>query len=57
MQMDEMFEDQNALTPMNESFEPDSNVTAESTSHARKQESPSFVTLEGMQIDESDEHL
>jgi hypothetical protein len=57
MQIDESDEHKkNADLSMDESFEPDANVTVERDLHSRKQNVPSFSTEEGMQIDESDEH-
>jgi hypothetical protein len=56
MQIDESDEqDKKADSSIDESFEPDSNVTVERDSHPEKQLLPSFSTEEGMQIDESDE--
>jgi hypothetical protein len=42
---------------MHESFEPVSNVTLTREEHREKQASPSFSTVDGMQIDSSDESL
>jgi hypothetical protein len=57
MQIDESEEQSaNADSPRCESFEPDSNVTAERERHLKKHFSPSRSTEEGMQIDERDEH-
>jgi hypothetical protein len=39
---------------MDESFEPDSNVTVERDSHCKKQFLPSLSTDEGMQMHESE---
>jgi hypothetical protein len=47
----------NAPTPIDESFEPDSNETVERDRHPRKHISPSVVTENGMHIDESEEQL
>jgi hypothetical protein len=56
MQIDETDEqDRNADSSMDESLEPDSNVTLERELHLSKQCLPSLSTDEGMQIDESDE--
>jgi hypothetical protein len=56
MEIDERDEQQQkADCSMDESFEPDSNVTVRRDEHAEKQESPSVSTEEGMQIDESEE--
>jgi hypothetical protein len=56
MQIDESDEQlQNALHAIHESLEPDGNVIVESALHSLKQDSPIFLTEEGMQIDESDE--
>jgi hypothetical protein len=56
MQIDESDEqDQKADSSIDESREPDSNVTLERDLHPWKQYLPSFSTEEGMQIDESDE--
>jgi hypothetical protein len=54
--MDESDEQQqNAFSSIDDSFEPDSNVTVERDSHSEKDSFPSFSTEEGIQIDESDE--
>jgi hypothetical protein len=56
MQIEESDEhSQNARASMDESFEPDSNVTVERDSQSEKHSSPSCSTEEGMHIDESDE--
>jgi hypothetical protein len=56
MQIDESDEQpRNAESAIDESFEPDSNVTLERDSHSQKHLSPSISTEEGMIIDESDE--
>jgi hypothetical protein len=56
MQIDESDEQQaNADSLIDESFEPDSNVTVERDLQAERHLLPSFSTDEGMQIDESDE--
>jgi hypothetical protein len=55
MQIDESDEQKkNARSLIDESCEPDSNVTVEREWHMEKQCPPSFSTEEGMQIDESD---
>jgi hypothetical protein len=55
MQIDESDEQyKNADSSMNESLEPDSNVTAERDLHPWKQSGPSLSTEDGMQMDESD---
>jgi hypothetical protein len=56
MQNDESDEqNQNADLAIDESFEPDSNVTLERDLHPSKHFLPSISTEEGMKIDESDE--
>jgi hypothetical protein len=56
MQIDESDEQrENAAHARDASFEPDSNVIADSPGHAMKQEEPIVSTEEGMQIDESEE--
>jgi hypothetical protein len=56
MQIDESDEQfQNADLSMDESLEPDSNVTVERHLHFWNDSLPSVSTEEGMQIDESDE--
>jgi hypothetical protein len=56
MKIDESDEQkENADSAIDESFEPDSNVTIERDSHPKKQDLPSILTEEGMKIDESDE--
>jgi hypothetical protein len=56
MQIDESDEQyENADPSIDDSLEPDSNVTVERDSHTQKHPLPSFSTDEGMQIDESDE--
>jgi hypothetical protein len=56
MQIDESDEQyENEDSSIDESLEPDSNVTVERDSHREKHCLPSFSTDEGMQIDESDE--
>jgi hypothetical protein len=58
MQNDESDEhSQNANSAIDESWEPDSNVTVERDPHSKKQFSPVLSIEEGMQIDESDEHV
>jgi hypothetical protein len=58
MQIDESDEQlQNADSSIDESFEPDANVTVERDLHSEKDHPPSVSTEEGMQMDESDEHL
>jgi hypothetical protein len=58
MQIDESDEQyRNADSSMDESLEPDSNVTVERESHSEKQVLPRLSTDEGMQIDESDEQF
>jgi hypothetical protein len=42
---------------MRNSLEPDPNVTVESLTHSRKQQSGTSLTDAGMKIDESEEHL
>jgi hypothetical protein len=55
MQIDESDEHkENADSPIDESLEPDLNVTVERDLHSKKHIVPSFSTEEGMQIDESD---
>jgi hypothetical protein len=57
MQIDESDEQcQNADSSMNESLEPDSNVTVKMDSDSQKQCLPRLSTDEGMQIDDSEEH-
>jgi hypothetical protein len=56
MQIDESDEQpENADGSIDESCEPNSNVTVERDSHRKKHCLPSFPTDAGMQIDESDE--
>jgi hypothetical protein len=56
MQIDERDEHSpNAEPSIDESLQPDSNVTLESDLHSLKHRLSSFSTEEGMQIDESDE--
>jgi hypothetical protein len=58
MQIDESDEQQkNADCPIDESFEPDSNVIVERDSHSQKHNVQNFSTDEGIQIDESDEQF
>jgi hypothetical protein len=57
MQIDESDEHSwNAASAINESWEPDSNVTVERDPHPEKQPMPRLSTEEGMQIDERNEH-
>jgi hypothetical protein len=57
MQIDESDEHSgNAYSSIDESLEPDSNVTVERDPQSLKHCLPRFSTEEGMQIDESDEH-
>jgi hypothetical protein len=57
MQIDESDEQQaNGELAIDESLEPDSNVTNERDLHPEKQPRPTVSTEEGMQIDESHEH-
>jgi hypothetical protein len=56
MQIDERDEQsKNTSSSINESREPDSNVTVERDSQPAKAISPRVSTAEGMQIDKSDE--
>jgi hypothetical protein len=58
MQIDESDEQPwKADLPIDETLQPDSNVTIERDSHPAKQAVRRFSTDEGMQIDESDEQL
>jgi hypothetical protein len=55
MQIDESDEHpENADSSIDESLEPDSNVTVERDSHPQKHLKSSLSTEDGMQIDESD---
>jgi hypothetical protein len=57
MQIDESDEQpENADSAIDESLEPDSNVTVERDLHLEKHHLPRLSTEEGMKIDESDEH-
>jgi hypothetical protein len=56
MEIDESDEhDENTERSTQESFEPDSKLTAERDRQPSKHLSQSFVTEDGMQMDESDE--
>jgi hypothetical protein len=56
IQIDESDEQSsNAEGPMDESREPESKITLEIVLQLAKQESPNFVTPEGMQIEERDQ--